>query len=101
MRAQKKWDVLSLAVALAGLALYAPLFFAATAVTSFLGFGPIITGVATFLSHLLPLSLCIDGVVLARKRKDEKKTFPALLIGALGIGIGLLLLANWAITILF
>ena len=101
MCAQKKWDVLALAVALAGLALFAPLFFAVPAVASFLGFGQTLTAVATLLSHLFPLSLCIDGVVLARKRKEEGKTLPALVIGASGIVIGLLLLANWAITVLF
>lgn len=91
---RKKVDRLTLAAALLGLALYAPLFFAARAVTEFLSLGSTITTIALAGSHIIPLSLSADSILFGIKRRSEMQTAPAIVLGTIGTAAGILLLAR-------
>jgi len=89
-----------LALAISGLALYIPLSFVVRIVTFFFGWG-VIGIVILVLSYVIPLSISTDGIFIAIKRRREKKTTLALVLGIIGTGIGLLLLSRFAIIRLF
>ena len=94
---RRKFDILTLIIAIAGLALFPALALAAPAAISTFNLGSTASNVITALSVIVPVSMSIDAVVMSIKRRKTHKTTISLAFGALGIVVGAVLLLQWVL----
>ena len=88
--AEKRTDMIALVVGAIGLLMLPLPWLVEWVLVSVIGINGM--NVLLIISGLLPLSMTIDAVVLAVKRKDTHKTKAALFVGIIGTLAGIFLL---------
>ena len=94
---RRKFDILTLIIAIVGLALFPALAVSAPSAISAFNLGSTASNAITALSMIIPASIAVDAVVMSIKRRKTHKTAVSLVLGAIGIVAGLVLALQWVI----
>jgi len=95
----RHFDVPSFALGAASLVMYILFAAAKHVLLPFFSLGVTAINIITLLSYLIPLSIAVDAIIIALKRRREHKVAVGLTLGIVSSSIGLILLLRYIIFI--